>query len=74
MPKACDASASIIAESMKAWQEHERALEGSRILALKAIGYSAPVGLTFGVAIRVAQISWACFGLVIYALFTTQKT
>jgi uncharacterized protein (TIRG00374 family) len=49
------------------------ALEGSRIVALKAIGNSASVGLAFGVAIRVAQVCWACFGLVSYALFTTRK-
>lgn len=45
------------------------ALEGSRILALKAAGYNALQGLTYGVAVRVAQMSWAVFGLAAYGLF-----
>ncbi len=50
------------------------ALEGSRIVALKAIGNRAPLGMAFGVAIRFAQLFWACFGLVSYAVFTTRMT
>lgn len=48
-------------------------LEGSRILAFKAVGGGALLGMTFGVATRIAQLFWACFGLVNYALFTTCK-
>jgi len=48
------------------------ALEGSRIVALKAIGYSALLGMTYGVALRLAQLSCAAFGLVNYALLAAQ--
>lgn len=48
-------------------------LEGSRILALKAVGGGALLGMTFGVATRIAQLFWACFGLLNYALFTARK-
>lgn len=48
-------------------------LEGSRILALKAVGGGALLGMTFGVATRIAQLFWACFGLVNYALFTARR-
>jgi uncharacterized membrane protein YbhN (UPF0104 family) len=44
------------------------ALEGSRILALKATGYNALLGMTYGVSLRLAQLCWAMFGLVSYAL------
>jgi hypothetical protein len=45
-------------------------LEGSRILVLKLLGCQALLGMTFGLAIRAAQVFWACFGLASYALFT----
>jgi hypothetical protein len=41
-------------------------LEGSRIVALKAVGCSAVVGMTYGIAQRIAQLSWAGFGLLNY--------
>jgi hypothetical protein len=44
-------------------------LEGSRILALKAVGASALVGMTYGVALRIALLFWAAFGLVSYGFF-----
>ncbi|HEX3626912.1 MAG TPA: lysylphosphatidylglycerol synthase domain-containing protein [Verrucomicrobiae bacterium] len=44
-------------------------LEGSRIVAFKAAGMGAVAGMTYGLALRVAQLSVACFGLVSYALF-----
>src|SRR5664280_867490 len=33
-------------------------LEGSRIVARKAVGVDALLGMTFGVAVRVAQVFW----------------
>jgi hypothetical protein len=50
------------------------ALEGGRILALKSVGFAAPLGMTFGVAIRLAQVFWAVFGLVNYGLLTTTRS
>ena len=43
-------------------------MEGSRIVALRAIGYNAVLGMTYGMAFRLAQLFWAGFGLVNYAL------
>ncbi len=43
------------------------ALEGSRILVFKALGCTALLGMAFGVAVRIAQIFWAGFGLMSYA-------
>jgi hypothetical protein len=45
-------------------------LEGSRIVVLKLLGCQALLGMTFGMAIRAAQLFWACFGLVSYAWLT----
>jgi uncharacterized protein (TIRG00374 family) len=49
------------------------ALEGSRIVALKAVGGTALLGMGLGLAVRIAQLFWACVGLVSYSLFTVQK-
>lgn len=49
-------------------------LEGTRILALKLVGYGAPLGLAYGVALRLAQILWAAIGLVFYGELTAHKT
>jgi hypothetical protein len=49
-------------------------LEASRVLALKLLGGGALLGVTFGVAIRAAQVFWAGFGLVSYALFSVYRT
>ncbi len=49
-------------------------LEGSRILALKAVGNDAPLGMAFGVTVRIAQLFWACFGLVNYSLLAARKS
>jgi uncharacterized protein (TIRG00374 family) len=46
------------------------ALEGSRILALKTVGIDAATGMAFGLAMRVAQVFWAAYGLVSYGLMT----
>src|SRR5215475_11447975 len=48
-------------------------LEGSRIIALRAVGYNALLGMTYGVALRLAQLFWAAAGLVIYALLASGK-
>jgi len=42
-------------------------LEGSRIVAFKALGLDAISGMTYGVALRLAQLACACFGLMTYA-------
>jgi hypothetical protein len=47
-------------------------LEGSRIVALKAVGYNAVLGMTYGVALRITLLFWAGFGLVNYALLAAQ--
>lgn len=41
-------------------------LEGTRIVAFRAIGYNALVGMTYGVAFRLAQLFWSVFGLLSY--------
>ena len=45
-------------------------LEGSRILVLSALGCQALLGVAFGLAIRIAQVFWAFFGLASYSLMT----
>jgi len=47
-------------------------LEGTRILAFQSIGYTALVGMTYGLALRLSQISWTAFGLVNHALLARQ--
>jgi len=49
-------------------------LEGGRVLAFSAFGFGGVVGMTFGVAARVAQLFWAGVGLVIYALLIVRPT
>jgi glycosyltransferase 2 family protein len=48
------------------------ALEGGRIVALKAAGCGPALGMAFGLAIRIAQVFWAVFGLVNYGILATQ--
>jgi glycosyltransferase 2 family protein len=43
-------------------------LEGSRILAFKAIGFDALLGMSYGVTLRFGQIFWSAFGLINYGL------
>lgn len=38
-------------------------LEGSRIVAFKAIGFGAVMGMTYGIALCLSQLARACFGL-----------
>jgi hypothetical protein len=39
-------------------------LEGTRSVVLHAIGFTTLMGVTFGFAIRLAQMAWAGFGLI----------
>jgi uncharacterized protein (TIRG00374 family) len=48
-------------------------LEGSRIIALRAVGYNALLGMTYGVSLRLAQLFWAMVGLVNYAFLASEK-
>ena len=47
-------------------------LEGTRIMAFGAVGYSSLMGMTYGVALRLAQLFWSAFGLVVYGLMVKQ--
>jgi uncharacterized protein (TIRG00374 family) len=47
-------------------------LEGTRIIAFKAIGYSTLMGMTYGIAMRVTQMVWAGFGLAAHALLASR--
>jgi hypothetical protein len=47
-------------------------LEGSRIIVLQAIGYTAVMGMAYGFALRLAQMFWACFGLASHALMASR--
>jgi hypothetical protein len=40
--------------------------EGGRMLVFRTLGYSSLMGLTFGVALRLAQLFWAGMGLALY--------
>ena len=44
-------------------------LEGSRLVAFKAVGMGALTGMTYGIALRLAQLSVTSFGLANYLLF-----
>jgi len=46
-------------------------LEWSRTVTLTAVGEKAMTGLTYGLAIRLAQLFWAGFGLLNYALLAS---
>jgi len=47
--------------------------EGARLVAFKAVGLEAVMGLTYGVTLRLEQIFWALFGLASYALLIRSK-
>lgn len=49
-------------------------LEGSRILALKTLGFSPLLGMTYGVALRLAQLFWTSIGLLVYGLLVSRET
>jgi len=43
-------------------------LEGGRLVAFRVFGFGGLPGMTFGIVSRVAQLFWAGFGLINYAL------
>lgn len=47
--------------------------EATRILTVKALGYGAVLGLTYGAVLRIEQIFWAGFGLLCYATMVSKK-
>ncbi len=49
------------------------ALEGIRVVAFKALGYSASLGLAYGVVLRLAQVFWAGAGLFLYATLLVER-
>jgi uncharacterized protein (TIRG00374 family) len=49
-------------------------LEATRIIALRAVGYNALLGMTYGFALRLAQLFWAAAGLVNYAILASSKS
>lgn len=48
-------------------------LEGSRVLVFKLLGFTAPLGMAYGVALRLAQILWATIGLLFYGQLIARK-
>lgn len=48
-------------------------LEGTRVVAFKALGYGSVMGMTYGIALRLAQLLWAGFGLLSYALLASEN-
>jgi uncharacterized membrane protein YbhN (UPF0104 family) len=48
-------------------------LEGSRVLVFKLFGFAAPLGMAYGVAMRLAQILWAIIGLLFYGQLVARK-
>ena len=48
-------------------------LEGSRMLALKFLGYAASTGMTYGIALRLGQMFWATAGLGFCATLAAAK-
>ena len=44
-------------------------LEGSRVLALKFLGYAPRAGMAYGIALRLGQMFWATAGLALRATF-----
>src|SRR5215469_10577795 len=49
------------------------ALEGTRRIVFKAVGYAALPGMVYGLAIRFAQIFWSVVGLAIYGCLTARR-
>jgi hypothetical protein len=49
-------------------------LEGGRVVAFRAFGFGALPGLTFGIVTRLAQLFWAGFGLLNYALLIARTS
>jgi uncharacterized protein (TIRG00374 family) len=47
-------------------------LEGTRMVAFKAIGYTPLAGMTYGIVIRLTQMFWTGFGLAAYGLLAAK--
>jgi hypothetical protein len=43
------------------------------LVVFRALGCQALLGVTFGVAVRIAQVFWACFGLLSYARYAANN-
>jgi hypothetical protein len=48
-------------------------LEGSRVLVFKLLGLTASMGMAYGIAMRLAQLSWATVGLGFYGQLIARK-
>jgi hypothetical protein len=48
-------------------------LEGTRVIAFKAVGFAASLGLTYGIVYRLAQVFWGGAGLFLYATLLSGK-
>lgn len=48
-------------------------LEGSRVLLFKLFNFTAPLGMAYGIALRLAQILWAMIGLAFYGQLLGRK-
>lgn len=48
-------------------------LEGSRILLFKLFSIGSPVGMAYGLALRLAQLLWTAIGLASYAALAANK-
>jgi hypothetical protein len=47
--------------------------EAFRVVSFKALGFTADLGLTYGIAVRLEQIFWAVVGLVFYPVLLLRK-
>ena len=45
-------------------------IEATQLFVFKALNFDAALGLTYGITLRIDQLLWSLFGLIIYAIFT----
>jgi hypothetical protein len=48
-------------------------LEATRVVAFKALGFQAALGLTYGITLRLEQVFWAGIGLLLYVTLLAEK-
>ena len=48
-------------------------LEATRVVAFRALGFQAALGLTYGITLRLEQVFWAGVGLLIYISLLAEK-
>jgi len=48
-------------------------LEGSRVVTLRAVGFNALSGLTYGIAVRLSQLFWSGVGLLLYGALVLRE-